>query len=161
VATPPRDVTGTPAPSPTTPAAPGVTQILTTVGGTEFRIGGGPYTVPLSVNNASRLSVLTLTITYNPNVLRARTVQEGSLMSQGGVQAAFSQRIDAMAGRVDIAITRTGDKIGASAPAGLLAAILFDAVGPGGSMIQVSGVASAPDGSAIPLQFSSSTVTVR
>jgi hypothetical protein len=75
---------------------------------------------------------MTLTITYNPNVLRVRTVQEGSFMTQGGIQAGFSQRIDAAAGRVDIAITRTADKTGASGT-GLLAALLFDAVGPGGS----------------------------
>jgi general secretion pathway protein D len=157
--TPPRDVTGAPT-APATQSAGGGAQISLSTPGTEFRIGAPPYTVPLSVNNASRLSVLTLTITYNPAVLRVRTVQEGSFMTQGGVKADFSQRIDAAAGRVDIAITRTGDQTGASGT-GLLAALLFDAVGQGGSLIQVTGVASAPDGSAIPLQFSSSTVTVR
>jgi hypothetical protein len=39
--------------------------------------------------------------------------------------------------------------------------LLFDAVGQGGSMIQVSGVASTPDGAPVPLQFSPVTVTVR
>ena len=147
-------------PAAATPGAGGGAQISLSTPGTEFRLGAPPYTAPLSVNNASRLSVLTLTITYNPAVLRVRTVQEGSFMTQGGVKAGFSQRIDAAAGRVDIAITRTGDQTGASGT-GLLAALLFDAVGQGGSMIQVTGVASAPDGSAIPLQFSSPTVTVR
>ena len=65
-----------------------------------------------------------------------------------------------VAGRVDIVVTRTGDQIGASG-AGLLASLLFDAVGPGNSLIQVSGVATAPDGSPLPLQFSPVTVTVR
>lgn len=158
-------VTPTPAPQ-AAPAAPGAqgaaggAQISLSTPGTEFRIGAPPYTAPLSVTNASRLSVLTLTITYNPAVLRVRTVQEGSFMTQGGVKAGFSQRIDAAAGRVDIAITRMGDRTGASGT-GLLAALLFDAVGQGGSLVQVTGVASAPDGSPIPLQFSSSTVTVR
>ena len=32
-------------------------------GGSEFRVAGGPYTVPISINNASRISVLTLTVT--------------------------------------------------------------------------------------------------
>ena len=156
---PPRDVPAAPQ-VPAAPGAGGGAQISLSTPGTEFRIGAPPYTAPLSVNNASRLSVLTLTITYNPAVLRVRTVQEGSFMTQGGVKAGFSQRIDAAAGRVDIAITRTGDQTGASGT-GLLAALLFDAVGQGGSLIQVTGVASAPDGSAIPLQFSSTTVTVR
>ncbi len=61
---------------------------------------------------------------------------------------------------MDIAITRTADQVGASG-AGLLAALLFDAVGPGSSMIQVSGVANTPEGGPVPLQFSPVTVTVR
>ena len=54
--------------------------------GTEFRIAGGPYTVPVSINNASRVSVITLTVTFNPNVLRVRTVQDGTFMRQGSVR---------------------------------------------------------------------------
>ena len=79
-----------------------------------MRVASGPSTVPLSVNNASRLSTMTLTVTYNPHVLRVRNVQEGTFMRQGGVTATFTPRIDAVAGRVDIAITRSGDQAGAS-----------------------------------------------
>jgi Cohesin domain len=114
----------------------------------------------VSVNNAARMSVMTLTITYNPNVLRARNVQDGTFMRQGGIATSFTPRIDAAAGRVDIAIARTGDQTGASG-AGLLAALLFDAVGPGNSIIQASGVASTPEGTPVLLQFSPVTVTVR
>ena len=63
-------------------------------------------------------------------MLRVRTVQDGTFMRQGGVTASFTPRIDAATGRVDIAITRRGDQTGASG-SGLLAALLFDAVGPG------------------------------
>ena len=51
-------------------------------------------------------------------------------------------------------------KTGASG-SGLLSALMFDAVGPGASPIQVSGMASSPDGAAVPLQFNAATVTVR
>ncbi len=158
--TPPRDVTAEPpaAPAGTPPGTPA--QVIVTPPGTEFRIAGGPYTVPVSVNNASRISTLTLTVTYNPNVLRVRTVQDGTFMRQGGVVATFTPRIDASAGRVDIVVARTPDQTGASG-AGLLAALIFDAVGPGGSVIQVSGVANTPEGTPIPLAFSPVTVTVR
>ena len=143
---------GTPAPTPA--------QIILTVPGTTFQVAGGPYTVPISINNASRVSVMTLTITFNPNVLRVRNVQDGSFMRQGGVSTTFTPQNDAVAGRVDIAITRAGDQIGASG-AGLLAALLFDAVGPGSAIISASGVASTPEGGAVTLQFSPVTVTVR
>lgn len=116
--------------------------------------------MPVSINNASRISVLTLTITYNPAVLRVRTVQEGTFMRQGGMTASFSPRIDAASGRVDIAFSRAGDQTGASG-AGLLAALIFDAIAPGGSMINVSGVASTPEGSPVQLAFSPVTITVR
>ena len=161
-ATVPRDVTTTPpaAPGTTTPAAATTAQVIVTPPGTEFRVAGGPYTVPVSINNVSRLSVMTLTVTYNPNVLRVRTAQDGTFMRQGGVTTTFTPRIDAATGRVDIAITRTADQAGASG-AGLLAALVFDAIAPGASMIQVNGVASTPEGAPVSLQFNPVNVTVR
>ncbi|MEO7271354.1 MAG: secretin N-terminal domain-containing protein [Vicinamibacterales bacterium] len=146
-------------PPPTGPAGTAATQVIITAP-PEMRVASGPSTVPLSVNSASRLSTMTLTVTYNPNVLRVRNVQEGTFMRQGGVTATFTPRIDAVAGRVDIAITRSGDQAGASGT-GLLAALLFDAVGTGNSLIQVSGVANTPEGSPITLQFGPASVTVR
>jgi type II secretory pathway component GspD/PulD (secretin) len=165
--TPPAAVPETPRDRPTTPptAAPGAVggtpaQVILTVPGTTFQIAGGPYTVPVSINNAARVSVVTLTVTFNPKVLRVRNVQDGTFMRQGGVATTFTPQIDAANGRVDIAITRTGDQTGASG-AGLLAALLFDAVGPGSAIVNASGVASTPEGAAITLQFSPVTVTVR
>jgi general secretion pathway protein D len=159
---PPRDPNApAPAPAPAgAPASATAAQVIITPPGTEFRVAGGPYTVPLSINNASRVSNLTLTVTFNPNVLRVRTVQDGTFMRQGGVTASFTPRIDAAAGRVDIAVARTADLAGASG-AGLLAALLFDAVGPGSTVIQVSGVASTPEGGPVTLNFNPVTVTVR
>jgi type II secretory pathway component GspD/PulD (secretin) len=160
-AAPPRDTLVTPLRSPA-PGAPQQTpaQILLTVPGTTFQVAGGPYTVPVSINNAARVSVMTLTITFNPNVLRVRNVQDGTFMRQGGVATSFTPQIDAAAGRVDIAIARTGDQVGATG-SGLLAALLFDAVAPGSAVITASGVASTPEGAPAPLQFSPVTVTVR
>jgi len=157
---PPRDLTTPPPPTTPEPAATGAATQIGVTAPQEFRTAGGPYTVPLSVANASRLSTLTLTVTFNPAVLRVRNVQEGTFMRQGGVTAMFTPRIDAATGRVDIAVTRSGDRAGASG-AGLIGALLFDAVGPGNSLIQISGVASTPEGSAMPLQFTPASVTVR
>jgi hypothetical protein len=160
--TPPaRDVPTTP-PGTTPPAtAPSATaaQIIVTAP-PELRVASGPYTIPVSINNASRLSVLTLTITYNPAVLRVRTVQDGLFMRQGGVTASFTPRIDAAAGRVDIALSRTGDQTGASG-AGLLAALLIDAIAPGSTAISVTGVGADPTQAPVVLTFAPVTVTVR
>ena len=103
---------------------------------------------------------MTLTVTYNPALLRVRTVQDGTFMRQGGVSASFTPRMDNANGRVDIAIARTADQAGASG-VGLLAALLFDALSPGQSTITVTGVANTPEGAPVSLTFSPVTVTVR
>jgi hypothetical protein len=162
VTTPPaRDVPTTPpgtTPPGTAPAATAAQIIVTAP--PELRVASGPYTIPVSVNNASRLSVLTLTITYNPAVLRVRTVQDGLFMRQGGVTASFTPRINAAEGRVDIALSRTADQTGASG-AGLLAALLIDAIAPGSTAISVTGVGADPSQAPVVLTFAPVTVTVR
>jgi len=151
----------TPAPTPGVPGASGAAQIVVSPPSAEFRVGGGPYTLPISVTGASRLSSMSLTITYNPAVVRVRTVQEGSFMRSGGVQASFTNRADASAGRVDIAVVRPGDTTGV-AGTGLLAALVLDAVGPGPANLQVTGTGGAPGGGPISLQFAPITaVTAR
>jgi hypothetical protein len=118
----------------------------------DFRVGGGPYTVPISITGASQISSVSITVTYNPAVLRLRATTEGSFMRAGGVPATFTQQPDATAGRIDIAIVRSGDVTGV-AGTGLLAALLFDAIGAGPANLAVTAAATAPGGAPVPLQF--------
>jgi type II secretory pathway component GspD/PulD (secretin) len=150
--------TGVPVPPPGA-AVPGPTsvsggQIVMSVPGPEFRLGGGPYLVPVSITGASQLSGVTLTVTYNPAVVRLVNVQEGSFMRAGGVGASFSQQPDPVAGRVDIAVVRRGDVTGV-AGTGLLAGLLFEPVAAGPANLTVTGSASGPNGSPVSLQFAS------
>ncbi len=62
-------------PEPTTSAGVGLAQVLISPPGTTFRVGQGPYTVPLTILGASRLTTITLALTYDASVLRVRTVQ--------------------------------------------------------------------------------------
>jgi general secretion pathway protein D len=138
-------------------AVPGPTsvsagQVVMSVPGPEFRLGGGPYLVPVSITGASQLSGVTLTITYNPAVVRLVNVQEGSFMRAGGVGASFSQQPDPVAGRVDIAIVRRGDVTGV-AGTGLLAGLLFEPVAAGPANLTVTGSASGPNSAPVSLQF--------
>ncbi len=156
---PARDVPpGTPPPAGASPAgAPASAQIIVTAP-PAMQVAGPAYTIPISINNATRVSTISLSVTYNPAVLKVRTTQDGTFMRQGNVVASFMPRPSA--GRVDITIARANDQTGASGT-GLLAALLFDAIAPGTSPITVSGVANAPDGSPITLTFTPVTVTVR
>ena len=115
------------------------------------RVGTTAYQVPISVVNASRLSSVTLTVTYNPAALRVRSIQQGSFMSTAGTAVAFQQNANTP-GRIDMVLTRTGDATGASGT-GLLVSILFDAIGAGPANLTVTGSATAPGGGALPLQF--------
>jgi general secretion pathway protein D len=160
-ATPPaRDVAAPPTTPPAANPPPSTSAQVIVTAPNEVRVANGPYTIPVSINNASRVSSMTLTLTFNPALLRVRSVQDGTFMRQGGVQSSFTPRIDAANGRVDIAIARTADQTGASG-VGLLAALVFDALSPGATAISVTGMALSPEGNPISLTFAPVTITVR
>jgi len=144
--------------TPLTTTGMGAAQVTLTPPGTTFRVGGGPYTVPITVANATRLSTISLTVTFDPARLRVRSVQEGSFMRSGSVNTTFMQQVGN--GRVDITITRASDATGASGT-GLLSAILFDPIGAGTVPLNISGVASGPGGTVMSLQLRPVTVTIQ
>jgi general secretion pathway protein D len=143
---------------PITTQGVGSAQVILSPPGATFRVGAGPYTVPISIVNVSRLSTVSLTLTFDPTLLRVRSVQEGSFMRSAGANAAFAQQI--APGRVDITITRAGDATGASGT-GLLAAVLFDAVAPGNATLTLSGAGSGPGSVAMGLQFRPVTLSIQ
>ena len=123
-------------------------------------VGSGPYIVPISISGGSQISTLTLSLAYNPTVLRVHTVQEGSFMRQGGVDVTFTQQVDGPRGRIDLALTRAQDPTGASG-GGLVAAVVFEAVGSGSATLTPSGLALTPGGAPLALNFEPVTVAVR
>jgi general secretion pathway protein D len=150
----------TAAPPETTTEGAGAVRLLVTAPGSEFRLGGGPYTVPISVASAPRVNALTVTVTFNPAVLKVRSVEPGSFMRQGGVNAQFTQQVDAVNGRVDVTVTRSGDVIGATG-SGLVAAVLFDPVAAGATIISAAGAATGPGGAALTVQATPAGVMVK
>jgi hypothetical protein len=161
-----------PPPAPTPPAAeaaaapavptasPGIgsAQVLISPPGTTFRVGGGPYTVPLLITDASRISTVTLTLIFDPTKLRVRSVQEGSFLRSGGVSVVFTQAVSG--NRIDLSLSRSADATGASGT-GVLSAILFDAIAPGAATLSLSGTATGPGGTVMGLRFAPVTVTVQ
>ena len=135
-------------------------RVVVTAPASDLLVGAGPYTVPISVSGISQLSTVTLSVTYNPSVLRVSTVQEGSFMRQGGADVTFVQQVDAAGGRIDLALTRAGDLIGASG-FGLVAAIVFEAIAPGAVMLTPSGLGLTPGGATLAFDFQPATLTVR
>lgn len=111
------------------------------------------------IANVSRISTLSLTLTFDPAVVRIRSVQEGSFMRSGGVNVTFAQQ-QPSPGRLDITIARTGDGTGASGT-GLLAGLSLEPVAPGMTTLSLSGAATGPGGAVMGLQFRPATVTVQ
>ena len=151
-----------PSPTPAAPQAPvpsGLRMVVTTPG-PEFRLGGGPYTVPISVSDSPRVSTVTVTLTFDPAVLKVRSVKEGSFMRQGGVEAQFTHQEDPAGGRVDLTVVRNGDAVGATG-SGLIAAVMFEPVAAGSTTITAAGAASGPGGAPVTVQAAPASVTVK
>lgn len=157
---PPRDVPATP-PQTGAPATPfqSPAQVAMTPPA-DVRVGGGPYTLPISVSGANRLSTLSITLNYNPALVRVSAVTEGPLMRQGGVNATFTQQVDSNTGRVDIAVTRPGDQTGVVG-AGIVAALTIEPVAPGLATFSLSGVGTSAGGGMAPLVFTPVSITVK
>ena len=140
------------------PAAPtGPAQLTATVGG-EQQANGPPFTVPLSFTNVKDVNMVSVTVTYNPAVVQATSVVQGTFMSQGGVQPAFVPKIDAPSGRVEIAMARPS---GGSSGPGLLASIQFRPVAAGTSPITLTAVINGPDGKPSTVPTVPATVVVK
>jgi hypothetical protein len=125
-----------------------------------MRVGGGPYTIPISIAGASRLSTVTISVTYNPALVRVRNVQEGTFMRQGGVAPTFVPNVNQAEGRIDIAIARPGDQTGASTQ-GLLAAFIVEPLAAGNGTFTVTGSGTLAGGGQAALQFVPVGITVR
>jgi len=155
---PPRDVPAAPDTASLSSPGLGGAQVIISPPAATLRVGQGPYNVPLSVTGAQRLSTVTLTLTFDPRILRVRTVQEGSFLRSGGANVTFSQQVNA--GRIDIIISRGADATGVSGT-GVLAAVLFDAIAPGNVSLTASGTASGPGNTPMSLQFRPVSLTVQ
>jgi hypothetical protein len=108
--------------------------------------------VPITISGAPPLSALTLTISYNPSVLRTPTVTQGSFMQQGAVVPTFAPQVDAASGRIDLAFVRPAGQP-TSTNAGLIGAIAFVAGEPGMTDLTITGLATSATGQTVPLEF--------
>ena len=147
--------------APAAPQPPADTlRVILTPPGTPLMVAAQPATVPISVFGASRVSTVTLSLRFDPKVLRVRLVQEGTFLASGGGTVTCAQQVDAVSGRVDITPTRAGDSSGVSGD-GVIASVVFDAVGSGISPLGLGGVVTGPGGLPLPVQFGQASVTVR
>ena len=128
--------------------------------GTDVLLDDESYSVPISISGASEVSTLSLSLMFDPSVLRVSSIREGRFMSQGAAAVTFAQEVDASAGRIDLVFARTGDAAGATGD-GLLATVVFDTVGHGSATLSPSGLGLTPDGAPLAFNFGVTTISVR
>lgn len=144
--------------APVTPPPSGQPQFSVGVGTTEFTTTGGPYSVPIMATNVSGLAAASITVEYNPAVLKATVVNQGTFMQVQGTRATFGPSIDNTKGRIDIALA-TNERTGVTG-SGPLAAIMFEVIAPGTSPITISGTAATSTGT-IQVTWTPASITVR
>lgn len=156
----PTPVTQTPPASPAPAPAATRPAVIALIPAGQPQVGGGPYTWPIQISDATQVGSVRVTITYNPAVLKARTVTQGSFMTNGGVQTTFTPQINEAAGRIDILIGRPAGAPGVSG-AGLLGAVVFDTVAAGDAKVTMTVTALTPAAQSIPTQVAPVTVVVK
>jgi hypothetical protein len=122
--------------------------------------GGGPHTIPITIANAPPIVSLSLTVTFDPAVVKPQAVTQGAFMTQGGAAPTFVPRIDAAAGRIDLAFTRPASAGGAS-NGGLVGAISFLAGTAGTTDVTITGVATGVNGQTVLLDFTPARLVVK
>ena len=126
----------------------------------DIAIGSGGYTVPIMVSGAAAMATLSLSLEFDPEVLRVSSVREGDFASQSNGELVFAQDFDAVAGRIDLALTRSGQSSNDEA-SGLIAAVVFEPVSPGVSVVSPSGLGLTSSGEPLTLSFEPTTISVR
>lgn len=141
-------------PSPSRPS------LLTVTPPGQMQVGSGPYTMPIQISDANQLGTITLTISYNPAVIKARTVTEGAFMRNGGIATTFTPRINEAAGRVEITIARPAGVSGVTGT-GLIGSLVFDAVAAGQGNMAITGTATNATGQIMAMQIVPPQIIVR
>jgi hypothetical protein len=117
--------------------------------------------MPISIAGATQLSSLSITITFDPSVVKSPTVTQGSFTAQtDGAAPTFVPRVDASAGRIDIALSRPSVPAGSSG-SGLLAALMFTAGAAGSTDFTATGIATSITGQSLPVEFTPARIVVK
>ena len=112
------------------------------------------------MTNASQIGSITVTLTYDPKVLRAVSVAQGTFMQSGNVTTTYVPKIDAATGRVDVAISRPAGTPGSSGT-GLIFGVVFEPIAAGTAEIRASGAAQTASGQPVALQTTPVSIVVK
>ena len=126
----------------------------------DIAVGSGGYTVPIMVSGAEEIATLSLSLEFDPEVLRVSSVREGNFAHQTGGHMVFAKDVDVVAGRIDLALTRL-EQSSDGESSGLIAAVVFEPISQGESVVSPSGLGLTSSGVPLALSFEPTMISVR
>ncbi len=122
--------------------------------GREFRL-----TVDLRTDN--EIGNMSLTIGFDPAIVRLKDIVEGGILSQAGTRVPFMKNIESGSGSATIGFSSPTLGRGI-AGGGVLATLVFDSVSPGETTVSITGISGAgPTGQPLTFDRGESRVYVR
>jgi general secretion pathway protein D len=122
---------------------------------------GREFRVSVVVQSAEEISSMTLNLSFNPDVIELKQIDQGSITGQLGKEAPFLQNIDNSSGTCTIGFTSTDVARGFKG-SGRIASLVFDSIAKGDSPLSFTSVtANSPSGQAIQMESPEGRVRVR
>ncbi|MDW7761786.1 MAG: secretin N-terminal domain-containing protein [Acidobacteriota bacterium] len=122
---------------------------------------GREFRISLDMRTNRDIATMSLNLSFNPQIIRLKDIQEGGLIRQIGPSVPFLKNIDNTGGGATIGISSPTPGKGFKG-VGLLAVLVFESVGPGESHVTISGItANTPAGAAVVFSKNESRVSVR
>ena len=146
---------------PSTPPTSPPVMVAASAPAGDIKAGGDQtVTVPITISGVSQMTGATLSISYDPKVLQATDVAQGSFLKSGAASTTFTPKIDQANGRIDVTLARPNDAGGATGE-GMLVSITFKPLAAGQSPVVVSAVVNGVGGKTIQTQTTPAMLIVK
>jgi len=121
----------------------------------------GEFRINIILNCSQEVANMSLSLNFNPQVLRLKDVTEGGLIRQLGEKVPFLKSINGPTGMVTIGFSNPDMAKGVKG-AGSLAVLVFEAANPGESALSMTSLsANSPKGTSVSFKSSGAKIIVR
>lgn len=122
---------------------------------------GREFRLTVDLRTDSEIGNMSLTLGFDPRVVRLKDVAEGGFLSQAGTRVPFMKNVDSGSGSATIGFSSPALGRGI-AGGGVLAILVFDAVAPGETTVSITGISGAgPTGQPLTFERGESQIFVR
>ncbi|MDD8015139.1 MAG: cohesin domain-containing protein [Acidobacteriota bacterium] len=133
-----------------------------TIGPSDFEVPKGrQFGMTLNIRNENEIGNLSVTVSYDPRIIKLDAVNPGSFVQELGDKTPFLSNIDNAGGSCTIGVSVPGGTRGVKG-AGSLAGLLFEGIADGEAVVTiVNASANAPNGRAVSFETNQARVIIR